>query len=1041
MIRLFIQKHTAIFALTLLIVVLGAMAYATLPRESNPEIKQPYIFITTTYMGVSAGDIETLVTREIENELDGMDGLVELTSESRQNMSFVFAEFSSDVSVEQALRRTKDRVDIARTSLPDDADEPVVREFSVSDWPVFTVILSHPDGVARIDDVAQVVQDELKRLNGVLEVTVLGRLEREVAVDLDPYRMAQYGLSVDDVSGAVQREHITIPGGILEGPNRNYNLAVSGEIEDSDDFARIVINSPGGARIPLSEIADVEFREATGQTMSRLNGRPAISIGVKRRIGANIMELSQSIRTRLDELEGELPSGTEVFISYDESQYIEDSLFDLENNMATGFVLVLLVTIFFLGGRNALFVSMAIPLSMLLSFFVLQLMGVTLNMIVLFSLILALGMLVDNGIVIVENIFRHRAMGKDRVDGAVDGTKEVVGPIATSTLTTLLAFLPILFMPGIMGDFMSYVPLTVIVVLSSSLFVALVINPVFCARFLNVTDTQRKKMESGGGGFSNVQDWYTWVLKGATRRAGWTVAGVATIVVAGFVAFAMFGADSEFFPSVDPERARITIEAPQGTPVSSTDRIVREVESIIPTVPSSLHSYEATAGRGGGGTAGHMGTVDVTFAPYAERQIPGAQAARNIKAALQSITGAAVTVEEGDSGPPTGSDVSLEVRGRNYEVMGEITTQLMDVLEPYAHLFKQMDNDFESSQPELNIRIDRERAAQYGLSTAQIASTVRTAINGTTIGSFRSTGEEYDIVMRYQPGARDSLQTLRNVQVVTSDGRRVTLSAVADIEPQSSVSVIKRRNLNRAVNVFADFEPEVKNRAVILGEINAAVDRVTETLPPGYEIGAGAGFDVRDESTTFLVQAFLVAVFLIFVVLIAQFNSLVDPFIIIAAVVLSLGGVVWGFTLSGMSFVIIMSGIGSIALAGVAVNNCIVLVDYTHRLIADGVPWQEAVVEAGRTRLRPVLLTALTTVLALVPMALGVSFDIHTFRVVTGSESAEFWKAFAWTMLYGLTFATISTLVVVPAMLTIKYRFLDYKGVYKESCYKKQQNF
>jgi multidrug efflux pump len=1028
MIRLFIQKHMAVFSLAVLIVILGVIAYITIPRESSPEIKQPYIFITTTYVGVSAGDIETLVTEPIENELEGTDGLAELTSESRQNVSFIFAEFSSDVSVEEALRRTKDRVDIAKAELPDDANEPSVREFSVSDWPMFVVVLSHPDGVAVINDAAERVQNELKALPGVLDVDMTGNPERELAIEIDPYRIASYGLSVDDVSNAVSREHVSIPGGVLENEEKNYTLAISGEIPEAHLFREITVTGGGGAQVPLGEIAEVTFQDAADETLSRLNGTPAITLSVKKRLGANILDLADAAQETLNTLEPTLPAGTEVFVSYDESTYIRDMLADLENNMATGFILVLLVTIFFLGFRNSLFVSMAIPLSMLLSFFILQLMGITLNTIVLFSLILALGMLVDNGIVIVENIFRHQAMGKDRIQAAIDGAGEVAAPIAASTLTTLLAFFPIIFMPGIMGDFMSYLPKTVIVVLSSSLFVALVINPTFCASFLKVNPEQQRKIEGGGGAFARVQRWYTGVLRTATAHGIKTVAIVTAVVVAGFVTYGLVAAEVLFFPELDPERARIEIEAPQGTPLHRTDGIVREVEAAMPGVEMSMKSFEAVAGRGSGDVESHRGEVNITFTPYAEREIPGAVAVQRIRDALGQITGARIQVHESNSGPPTGDDISYEVRGEDYAVMGDITSAIMEILSEYEHSFKIVDNDYEANLPEISVVVDRRSAARYGLSTAQVASTVRTAINGSTIGAFRYDDEEYDIVMRYRDDARDSLQMLRNVQIVTHDGRRVPLSTVAEIQPTSSVSVITHRNLNRAVNVWANFVPDSEERGEITAAVAEKIEELKTELPPGYTIGTGAGFDVRDESTTFLIQAFLIAVFLIFIVLVAQFNSLADPFIIMYAVFLSLGGVMWGFAIGQQNFVVIMSGIGSIALAGVAVNNCIVLVDYTHKLIRDGEPWRTAVVEAGRTRLRPVILTALTTVLALVPMAIGVSFDIRSFGIVIGSESAEYWKAFAWTMLYGLTFATITTLVVVPSMLSLKYRWIERRN-------------
>lgn len=1024
MIDLFIRKHMAVFALAVLIIIMGVVAYTQLPRESTPEVKQPYIFINTTYVGVSAQDIDSLITRPIEKELDGMQGLDEITSESRQNVSFIFVEFTSDVDVPTALRRVKDRVDLAAPGLPSGADEPMVREFSVTDWPFFQVVLSHEEGVEIIDAAATRFREEIEGISGVLEVDIAGNPEQEVLIEVDPVRLRGYGFSIDDVTAAVNAENTAIPGGRLENPRQNFSLSVTGEIKDPREFGEIFVNA-GGTNVPLKEVADVHFGNVEPNTYSRLNGTPAITLSVKKRIGANILEMSDAVERRIDALGPTLPDGTKVITTYDESRYIRDMIADLENNMFSGFVLVLLVTVFFLGKRNSLFVSLAIPFSMLLSFFVLQLLGITLNMIVLFSLILALGMLVDNGIVIVENIFRHATMGKNRVQAAIDGSKEVAGPIAASTITTCLAFFPIIFMPGIMGDIMSFLPKTVIVVLASSLLVAVAINPVFCANFMNISPEASKKLNEGSGAFVRFRQWYGRFLYRATSRPWMTIGAVSTVVIVGVVLFAMFGKDPLFFPNLDPERARVQIETPQGTPLQRTDEVTRSIEEIVRESPASLENYESTTGRSAGDTETHLASINLTYAPYNEREIRGSTAVNELRSRLQDVTGAIIKVEESEGGPPTGNDVSFEVRGVDYQVLGDIGESLLEILREYPQL-KTIDSDFEASRPEYQISVDRGKAAHYGLSTREIASTIRTAINGSIIGSYREGQEEYDIVLRYTEDTRNSLSMLRNVEVVAHDGSRVPLSAVADISPQSSAGVVKRRNLNRAVNVWADLKDNVENRQQVIGEINRRVDEnVKAGLPSGYTIGAGAGFDERSESTTFLVQAFVVALFLIFIVLIAQFNSVADPFVILFSVFLSIGGVLWGFLITGQAFVIIMSGIGCIALAGVVVNNCIVLVDYTHRLIRSGMPWAEAIIEAGRTRLRPVLLTALTTILALIPMAVGVSFDVHSFTIQVGSESSEYWKAFALTMLFGLSFATVMTLVVVPSLLTIKYRFLD----------------
>ncbi|OQX29952.1 MAG: hypothetical protein B0D92_01015 [Spirochaeta sp. LUC14_002_19_P3] len=1029
MIKLFINKHMAVFSLSVMIVILGVIAYIRLPRETQPDVKIPYIIVTTTYTGVSAGDIESLITDPIESELEGMNGLNELTSESRQNISVITAEFSADVETEEALRRTKDRVDIAAAELPADAGEPNVREVNVSDWPIFSVVLSHPDGVEAITTAAEELRDDLNQLIGVQEVTITGNAEKELAIELDPYQMSLYSLSVDDVKNAVNQEHVTIPGGILNNQEKNYTIAITGEITEPYRFNDIMVKGTG-ASVPLGKIARVSFQDAKRQTISRLNGEPAITLNIKKRIGENILKLAEAAHARIEELTPALPKGTIVNITYDESIFIREMIADLENNMFSGFVLVLAVTIFFLGFRNSLFVSMAIPLSMLMSFFILQLLGITLNMIVLFSLIIALGMLVDNGIVIVENIYRHQSMGKSRVQAAIDGTGEVAAPIIASTITTLLAFFPIIFMPGILGEFMSYLPKTVIVVLASSLFVALAINPTYCASFLKA----KHDMESGGKVFTSIQNWYTRLIERTTAHGILTVVLMTLLVTGGFVAYGVFKAEVIFFPDSDPDRVRISLEAPQGTPIEHTDRYIRQVEKAVPGIPMSIDSFEATSGQSSGDTESSRGEVLINFLPYADRDIPSTETIQSLRNTINPlITGAIVTIRQSATGPPSGDDISYEIRGSDYRILGAIANDIVEILNPYQKEFKLIDNDYNANLPEIAVNIDRQKAAYYGLNTAQAAATIRTAITGSKINTFRYRDEEYDINLRYRDDARDSLQMLRGINIITPNRRSIPLSAIAEIVPQSSLNIIKRRGLHRAVAVNANFTPGNENRSRVNAEVSAKVNTLKTTLPPGYTIGSGAGSDIRAESTTFLIQAFIIAVFLIGIVLIAQFNSLIDPIIIIYGVFLSIGGVMWGFALGGLfvkqNFVVIMSGIGSIALAGVAVNNCIVLVDYTHKLIHNNIPWHEAIVLAGKTRLRPVILTALTTILALIPMALGVSFDIRSFQFVVGSESAEFWKAFAWTMLYGLTFATLSTLIVVPSMLSIKYRIVErWKG-------------
>lgn len=1029
MIKFFVSKRSVVFCFTVLVVIAGILAYISLPRESVPEFKQPYIFVTTTYVGVSAKDIENLVTRVIEEEIDGLEGLDEITSSSQQNLSFIFAKFTSDVDQETALRRVRERVDLAKPELPDECDDPVVQELSSSNWPILITVLSHPKGLTVIDNTAEKVEEILKRIPGILDVNVAGNLEKELAIEIDPRKMEYYGFSIDDVIWAVQAENRSIPGGVLKNPAKNYSLAVTGEIKDPKVFEEVIVKHEG-VKAPLREVADVSFKWAEQETYSRLNGEPCISISITKRAGENIIDIVDRAKKELKKLEKDLPAGTRIDISYDESQIIRDLIADLENNIATAFILVFCVTIFFLGFRNAIFVSIAIPFSMLMSFFILQAMDITLNMIVLFSLVLALGMLVDNGIVIVENIFRHVGMGKSRKLAAIEGSGEVAFPILASTATTCLAFLPIVFMPGVMGDFMSYLPKTVIVVLTCSLVVAVVINPVFCAAFLNISEKNRKKISEGSGTFLHFQKWYEKVVRWAVNKNLLVLGLSFTIVIMGFVFYGYYGGDTIFFPYIDPETGVVAVEMPQGTPLDTTDNLVNEIEEIIPRSPASLKNFIATTGRGsddnlfGGGDENHKANIRVEYKQYFERKIKGAVAIDSLRSRLKNITGADIVVKELNFAPPTGNPVSYQVTGEDYAILGSIADSVLAILHTFPGL-KQIECDYEAAKPEINVKIDRRKAARYKLSTTTIASTIRNAISGGTIGTFRQGADEYDINVRFGKEYRNSANRLANLQIVNGDDDRIPLSSVASISPRSSVGIIQRRNLDRAVQVWADFKEDAENKAQIKKDIDSLVNQLS--LPDEYYIGEGGGIEMRKESEDYIGKAMLIALFLVFMVLIAQFNSLTQSIIIMLTVVMSFSGVFWGYALTGQNFVMIMTGIGCIALAGVVVNNGIVLIDYVNLLITRGMHWKDAIIEAAKTRLRPVLLTAITTVLGMTPMAIGVSFDFHKFGIQIGSDSGQMWVAFAWAMIFGLSFATLMTLIVVPCLLKANFSIFPPK--------------
>lgn len=1020
MIKKIVENYQAVFVFAIMITIVGLVSYFKLPRESAPEIRRPLIFVTTIYPGVSAKDIESLITEEIEAELDGVTGLDKLTSTSSEGMSRITAEFLGDVDVETALRRIQERVDLAKPNLPEDAEDPMIKELNFSDQPIFIVNISNPNGLETLEDSVDFFEEEIEKIPGVLDVNISGKLTKEVEISLSPTKMRHYGFSLDDVRNAVRNENITIPGGTLKNVVQNYSLSVSGEIKEPKDFEQIVVTTKGGKRAKLKDLGTVAFRYKDPDTYNRMNGEPAISIAVTKRSGENMIRIVDDIKSLLERHKHELPAESKMVYSFDQSKDVEAMVKDLENNIFSGLVLVLVVTLFFLGPINATFVSLGIPFSMLISFIVLNFLGITLNVVVLFSLVLALGMLVDNGIVIVENIYRHRSLGASRIDAAISGTSEVALPIATSTLTTILAFFPIIFMPGIMGEFMQYLPKTVIIVLTSSLLVGITITTVFCSRFLRIDEKSQRKMTDGSGFFHSLQDRYVELAKKilAKTSTAYAILGISFVIVITGIAFnSIFGREAIFFPKLDPRIAKASITAPAGTPLEVTDKITRDIERIIPTAKGSLEHVQATSGTLGGGRSGletNKANIRIGFKPFLEREVKAKSTIAELQQIVRNYPNAEVKVQEIQGGPPSGHDVSYEISGTDYRIMGQISEQLLSFINEHKAAFEDIDSDYEAVKPEIEVQIDRERAAYYGLNTRLIASSVRSAMNGSKVSTFRQGKNEYDVIMRYNLNARNQLTSLEQLEIVKDD-KRIPLATVANIGHKATVTTIKRRERKRAVSVWADFKPNIEQKSEIKNLIDQKVSNI-KTLP-GYGVRSGEGQRVREESAQFLMQAFLVALLLIFIVLVLQFNSVTQPLIILISVFLSLGGVFWGLLVSQKVFVVIMSGIGTISLAGVVVNNAIVLIDFINQLRQEGYSPKDAVIEGGRTRLRPVLLTAITTVIGLLPMALGISLDFHEFSVQLESESSSWWAPMAWAIIFGLSFATILTLFVVPALM------------------------
>ncbi|MBK34797.1 MAG: acriflavin resistance protein [Gemmatimonadetes bacterium] len=1017
-----IRKRVTVYVLVVLLVMMGAYGYATLPREAAPDITIPFIVTTTVYVGASPADVETLVTRKIEKKLQGLEDVKEMRSTSAEGVSTITLEFEASLDVDESLQKVKDKVDLAKQDLPDDAEDPIVSEVNFSNIPIMIVNVSGDYGLVRLKEVAEDLSDELETISGVLEVQLAGGLEREVQVDVDPDRLTVYQLSLQDVVEAIQRENVTLPGGSLDLGGYNYSVRVPGEVESVEEIADFVIKGDGGRPVYIRDVAEVTYGFADRSSYARLNGQSCVSLSVIKRSGENLIEISDRVKAILSQMESVLPTGTVTTVQGDQSTNIRMMVRDLENNILSGLILVVAVLFFFMGFRNAVFAGIAIPLSMLISFVVIDAMEMTLNMVVLFSLILALGMLVDNAIVIVENIYRHVQSGKPNDEGSSVGTGEVAVPVIASTLTTLCAFAPMIFWPGMMGEFMKYLPITLIITLASSLLVGLVMNPTFCASFMRV-DREDARSEQLLG----VLGRYQRVLDGALDHPFRTMAFSGLSLVLVVILYGFFGRGVEFFPDVDPRKAYVDVRAPSGTRLETSDRIVKQIEAMLANV-AEVDTYVATVGSSsdpedfseGGGTP-HKSRVTVDFVAEEDRSRTGFEIIDELREKLAEVTGAEVEIEKEREGPPSGPPINIELVGDSFDTLGDLAARVRRIVEEVPGVVDLKD-DYDKGRPEVRIQIDREAAALSGLDTRRIASTVRTAVYGSEASEFRAGEDDHDIWVRLRSDRRSRLADLETL-IVEKDGKQIPLGSVARVETGGGLGSIKRKDMKRVVSVSGKVVGRTTDAA--LADCQAAL--ADFELLPGYQILYTGETEDQNEAEAFLTNAFIVAVFMIALVLITQFDSVALPFVVLTSVILSLVGVLIGLMVTATPFGVLMTGIGVISLAGVVVNNAIVLIDYIQRLRREGMEPREAIVVAARTRFRPVIMTAITTILGLIPLATGISFDFFSFSWEIGGRSSEWWGPMGIAVVFGLAFATILTLVVVPVMVQLIWRWTERK--------------
>ena len=1070
-----VRKRTSVVVMIFVIIIFGLVAYSSMPREASPDITIPYIFISTSYPGVAPEDIEKSITIPIEKKLKGLEAVKQIQSSSTEGMSSIIIEFVAGTDIDEVLSKTKDKVDLAKQELPSDLqDDPEVMEINISEMPILVLSLSGTVGQVRLKEMAEDLEEEIESIPGVLDAVVTGGLEREIRVEPYPDKLPYYGLSIVGLQKVIADENLNISGGGIRMGDGRFQLRVPGEFQSPEEIYGLIVGTHEGRPVYLKDVARVVdgFKDEMGR--SRLDGRRAINIQVKKRAGENVPRIAEEVDRIVEAKMAIWPAGTRVTKLMNEAHYIHIMVTDLENNIVTGLILVIIVLFFVMGVRNAVLVSLAIPFSMLISFMVLHALGITLNMVVLYSLTLSLGMLVDNAIVIVENIFRYMEQGVPRLQAAVKATSEVAQPVAASTLTTVAGFFPLLFWSGIMGEFMAYLPKTVIITLSSSLFVALVINPALAAIFLRLPPGHRfsalkvsvEEIEHAGEAPITVRGpmlkAYRRLLSGAlNHRLAVLSMAFLTVLAVALIWIYRVGLEKpiEFFPSAEPDGIYVNLDMPEGADLEYSDRIARQVELALcmgayiglaspdadpagcyygqggdkihtlrngqqvkglTDMTNVKHVYSRAVAVRGGQSAFENNSPDhigVQLYDIEERIEPSLLTIDEIRKRVKNIPGAQINITEQEHGPPTGAAINIEIAGDNFHVLGRIAHEIRTVLEKIPFV-QDIRDDYITGSPTVKVRIDRQKAAILGLSTNTVGFALKVAFNGIRVSTFREADEDYDITVQLSESDRKKTDILRELLIATSQGL-VPLSTIAKFEVTGGLGQINRIDHERVVTVKANVDETKIPGPVVRAQAEEML--ADFSTPPGYKIRFTGELDMQKEAEDFLGKAFAAAIFLIIIILVTQFNSVSQPLIIMTSVILSLGGVLLGLTVMGFPFGIIMTGVGVFSLAGVVVNNAIVLIDYTNRLRQRGMHTKEAIIAAGCTRLRPVLLTAITTILGLLPMVTGISYDFHEMKISLISESTQWWSSMAIAVIFGLALATILTLVVVPTLYSLVY--------------------
>ncbi|MCQ6956659.1 efflux RND transporter permease subunit [Mucilaginibacter aquariorum] len=1106
-----IDNKTAIYVLIFMITVLGLVSYNNLPKENFPDIEIPKIFVTTTFLGQSPQNVENLVTRQLEKKLKSLKGLKKVTSNSVQNVSIITAEFQTDVEIKDAKIDVQDAVDKAKQDLPQNDDnfkEPIVSDVNIADLPILYVNISGDYDLKRLKEYADLLKDEIESYKEISRVDEVGALTPEIQINVDMNKMAAAQISFSDIIQAVGNENILSSAGTIKTDGVRRSIDIKQDFKNADEVAAMAIRNPKGQAVYLRDIAEIKDSFLEQESYARLKTpdnpkfKNVITLNVSKRAGENLIQASDKINELIKlKQKTVFPKGLDIVVTGDQSEKTRTTLNDLINTIVIGFILVTVILMFFMGTTNAIFVALSVPLSCFIAFMVMPWIGFTLNMIVLFSFLLALGIVVDDAIVVIENTHRIFANGKVPIkEAAKMAAGEVFLPVFSGTMTTLAPFIPLAFWNSIIGEFMFFLPITLIITLLASLVVAYIMNPVFAVDFMephHPGEHDKPKFDkktsratiymavaAAIGYWINVgvgnlvvlimvlylinhffllkvidrfqnnawpkfQNWYAKWLEKAVQRPVTMLVGTFGLFILSIVLLMTIGKTPEFFPSGDPNFAYVYITMPIGTDQATTDNVTKQIEQrvakvvepdkdVVSSIISNVTKGVTDPQDEDQGDYQNKGKVTVAFVEFGKRNGKDTKAVlAKIRNAVQGLPGVKIAVAQEASGPPVQKDISIEIIGDDLDSLVKTGSRLKTYLNKQNIAgIENLVADVQSDKPDIVFDIDRERANREGISTSQINQNLGTAIFGAKAADFRNTKEDdYQIKVRAMEEQRGNIDELRNLKITYRDLatggaiRQVPISAFTDIRYTNTFSNIKRKQQRRVLTLGSSvIKPYNPN------DVNANILRAIKNFKKddSIVIRQGGGQEDQMEAVNFLGGAMATSFGLILIILMLQFNSIGKTFIIISEIFLSIIGVFLGVSIFGMTMSIVMTGIGIIALAGVVVRNGILLVEFTDMLIAQGVSLHDAVVEAGHTRMTPVLLTATAAILGLIPLAVGFNIDfVGLFthfepHIHFGGDNVAFWGPLAWTMIFGLGFATIITLILVPCMYIIRVNMKNY---------------